>query len=149
MKTVWLSILFFINGTGFSQNRILYKASDITDTYKNDITRIRTPWGNHGRFLLAIKNNGSKIKIRKKELWGFQNNKNKMLRFCQGNIFEVVDTTSFLVIYKTFSPKPVYYFSATIESKTYPIGKRKMLKVFGEDIYLEICKKNRLVQQLL
>lgn len=149
MKAVWLLILSFICNTGFSQNRIIYKAADINDTGKNDIKKIRTPWGNHGRFLLVLKNDGSKTKIRKKELWGFQNKQNKTLRFYQGNIDEVVDTSSLIIIYKTYSPKPVYYFSATLESKTYPLWKRKIIKTLGADTYLEISRRSNVVRQLL
>lgn len=56
-----------------SQNKIFYNAADVYNYVvpEQGIKKIRTPWGNHGRFLLLIKNDESKNKNQEKGLMGF------------------------------------------------------------------------------
>lgn len=133
-----------------SQNKIFYKSADVYNYVvpEQGIKKIRTPWGNHGRFLLLIKNDESKTKIRKKDLWGFQNAQKKLLRFSQGNTYEIVDSIALVIIYKTYSPKPVYYFSESLESKVLLLEKKKVIKTLGIDKFNQLYKYSPLIRTL-
>lgn len=150
MKTILIIYLILSGSITYSQDRIFYKATDVNSPAISGqgIKKIRTPWGNHGRFLLLIKNDGSKTKIRKKELWGFQNTKYKTLRFYQGNTYELVDSSDIIILYKTYSPTPVYYFSRDLESKTFLVGRKKMIKILGIDRFIQLYKKSPLIRTL-
>lgn len=149
MKLLFLTFIIHIGNMLYSQNRIFLNASNLFDSAsEKNINRIRIPWGNHGRFLLVIKNDGTKTRIRKKDLWGFQKKDKKVLRFYQGNTYEIVDTIALVIIYKTYSPKPVYYFSESLESRALLLGKKKMIKILGIDRFIQLYKKSPLIRTL-
>lgn len=132
----------------YSQNRVFLFAPNCSDTVsEKEINRIRIPWGNHGRSILAFYNDGTKSSFDKKTIWGFKKRDNHVLRFYKGNTFQIVDT-GLVIIYKTYSPHPVYYFSENLESKIILLGKKKMIKELGIDKFIQVYKKNPLVKEL-
>src|SRR6266516_909406 len=100
----------------YSQNRIFFKVTDLSDTIsRQNIKKIKMPLGHIGRSIVVIHNDETKTHFRKKSIWGFETANKEILRFYQGDTFEFVDTTA-IIIYKTWARVPVYYYSEKLDS---------------------------------
>lgn len=131
------------------QNRIFIKGSDLCGaSILHDIKKIKMPWGRLGGSIVIINKNGTKSYFKKKTIWGFENDRKEILRFNEGNIYKVVDT-NIVIIYKTYSKSPVYYFSSNLDSDVMLLTRKKMIKTLEVDTFAHLYKKSFLVRQLL
>lgn len=149
MKSILCWFMICCINKSYPQNRILIKSLDLYNTPAgNDIKKIKMPWGRLGSNIVVIRMNGSKYYFTKKTIWGFENEDKKVLRFNKGNIYEVVDT-SVVIIYKTFSRSPVYYFSSSLDSDVMLLTRKKMIRTLEVDTFAHLYKKSLLVRRLL
>jgi hypothetical protein len=133
----------------YSQNRIFIKGSDLYETsIGDDIKKIKMPWGRLGSSIVVVYKNGTKSYFRKKAIWGFENDDKKILRFKDGNIYEVVDT-SIVIIYNTYSRSPVYYFSRSLDSDVLLLTRKKMIKTLEIDTFAYLYKKSPFMRRLI
>ncbi len=133
---------------GFAQNKILYGANNLQDTIaKRDIQKIELPWGNLGRNMLVINQNDSKNLIRKSSVWGIERNK-KILRFYEGNTFELIDTNA-IAIYKTYSRHPVYYFGEFLDSDVLLLTRKKVMNALGIEKFAKVYQSSTTLQRVL
>lgn len=148
MKVI-LSFCLMLNVTViYSQNRIFLKAPDLSDTSTDEnIRTIKIPWGRLGSSVLVIYKDGTKSYFRKRSIWGIEKAKKEIIRFYEGDTFELVDTTE-IIIYKTWSRHPVYYFSEFVNSDVKIFSKKKVMKVLGDYKFVQLYKKSLLVRRL-
>jgi len=148
MKVI-LSFCLMLNVTViYSQNRIFLKAPDLSDTTTDEnIRTIKIPWGRLGSSVLVIYKDGTKSYFRKRNIWGIEKAKKEIIRFYEGDTFELVDTTE-IIIYKTWSRHPVYYFSEFVNSDVKIFSKKKVMKFLGDYKFVQLYKKSLLVRKL-
>lgn len=149
MMKVILYILLMLNANMiYSQNRIFIKTPNLTHTIIDEkIKRIKMPWGRLGRSVLVTYKDGTQSHFRKKNIWGFEKANNEIIRFYEGDTFELVDT-NIIIIYKTWSRHPVYYFSEFLDSDVKIFSKMKVIKVLGDYKFVQLYKKSLVVRQL-
>ena len=111
------------------------------------IAKIRLPWGRFGKNILVKYTDGCQTAYSKKAIWGFEKDGRK-LRLYNGEIFEIVDTGT-IVLYKTFSLHPVYYFSEHLDSSVNLLERAKLIKVLNEETLFALWKENGIIRQML
>lgn len=133
---------------GNAQNKIFYSSAGLTNPASNDSTidKIRLPWGRLGRNILVKYANGSQLYYTKKKIWGFEKDGRK-LRLYDREIFEIVDS-NVIVLYKTYSPHPVYYFSEHLDSSVNLLERAKLIKILNAETLLALWKENGIVRQM-
>ncbi|ASZ09599.1 hypothetical protein KTO58_28040 [Chitinophaga pendula] len=148
MKTI-LCIFLMLNAIMiYSQNRVFIKAPNLTDTLADEnIKKIKMPWGRLARNVLVIYKDGTKAHFQKRSIWGFEKPNKEIIRFYEGDTFELVDT-AVVIIYKTWSRRPVFYFSEFIYSDVKLFSKKKIIKVLGNYKFELLYKKSNLVRKL-
>lgn len=149
MRWLFFVVPLFHLSTSSAQNRVFLKASDLSDKLSGkNIQKIKLPWGRLGKSILVIYKDGTKTHVRKRSIWGFEKGDKTVLRFYDGETYQVVETGT-IVIYKTYSPHPVYYFSERLDSKVILVSRQKMIKTLDTDTLVKAYKKSRLVRLLL
>ena len=141
-------VVFFQKAQG--QNRILLKAEQLFKPEgTKEVVQIKLPWGNWGKKVVAVYKDGTKEFFNKKDIWGIRrSNKNEVLRFYNGMTFKIVDT-NIIILYQTYSPHPVYYFSEFLDSRAFPFDRKKVMSALDEDKLVQLYKKSYLLRRLL
>lgn len=149
MKVLLCIFCLLLFCSGYAQNKIFYSSGDVMNTVEENhsIDKVKIPWGRLGKSILVKYADGCEASFGKKAIWGFEKDGRK-LRLYEGEIFEIVDS-GVVVLYKTFSPHPVYYFSENFNSKVLLLQKRKLVKTLPPEKLVLIWKEDGLVKQLL
>lgn len=149
MKTLLCLCCLFVCYSGDAQNKFFYSSSDLANVGEegHGIAKIRLPWGRLGKNILVKYTDGCQTSYSKKAIWGFEIDGRK-LRLYNGEIFEIVDTGT-IVLYKTFSPHPVYYFSEHLDSSVNLLERAKLIKVLNEETLFALWKENGIIRQML
>lgn len=131
----------------YSQDKLFIDSPTSQDSiFDKSIKKIRMPWGNPGRFVLIMYNDGCKVKIKKKSVWGFENSKNKILRFYKGQTFQLVDTNA-VIIYKTYSPRPIYYFSKNLIGEVKLLDRKELFHVLTDEELVNSFKQSAIIRK--
>lgn len=141
--------LFFLLSmrTTYSQDKLFMESPSSEDSIINtSIKKIKMPWGNPGRFVRIVYNDGSKVKIKKKAVWGFENSKKKILRFYNGQTFQVIDTNA-VIIYKTYSPRPIYYFSKNLDSNVELLDRKELFHALTDEELVNSFKQSAIIRK--
>ncbi|MBE7170493.1 MAG: hypothetical protein INR73_07880 [Williamsia sp.] len=148
MKTLLCLCCLFVCYSGDAQNKIFYSSSDLANVGEegHGIAKIRLPWGRLGKNILVKYTDGCQTSYSKKAIWGFEKDGRK-LRHYNGEIFEIVDTGT-IVLYKTFSPHPMYYFSKDFQSDIMLLERSKLMKALDALTLVRLWKENNLVKQI-
>ncbi len=150
MKYTYLSFLILFFGKVNAQNRIFINAGNLKDTILVDtITKIKIPWGNLGSTVITFNVNGTKSIFKKRAVWGYQIKKEKGIkRFYDGQIYSVVEMDE-IIIYKSYSRHPEYFFSDNLNSSIKELSKRKIIKTVGRDRFIKEYQKSKLLRTLI
>ena len=132
------------------QNQIFLNAEQLLKpAATKEISQIKLPWGNWGRKVVAVYKDGTKEAFEKKVIWGFSRPaKHELIRFSNGWTLKVIDTCIF-VLYQTYSPRPIYYFSDDFGSKVFLFDKKNLLRELSTDKLIMAYRKSYLVKRLL
>lgn len=143
-----LCCIFFF-GRGYAQNKIFYSSTDLANAGKesHSIAKIRLPWGRLGKTIRVNYTDGCETIFGKRAIWGFEKDGRK-LRLYDGEIFEIVDT-GIIVLYKSFSPHPVYYFSEHLDSSVNLLVRPKLIRLLKEETLVQLWKENGIIRQML
>lgn len=135
--------------SGYAQDKIFYSSGDVMNTVEetHSIDKVKIPWGRLGKSILVKYADGCEASFGKKAIWGFEKDGRKV-RLYEGEIFEIVDS-GVVVLYKTFSPHPVYYFSQDFNSNVLLLQRRKLVKTLPPEKLILIWKEDGLLKQLL
>lgn len=149
MKALLCIFCVFSVCSGYTQNKIFYSSADVANAVEetHSIGKIRLPWGRLGKTIRVNYTDDCEASFGKKGIWGFEKDGRK-LRLYEGEIFEIVDSGA-IVIYKTFSPHPVYYFSEDFNSNVLLLQRRKLVKTLPPEKLVLIWKEDGLLKQLL
>ena len=132
----------------YSQNRVFLKVTDLADTIPGkSIKKIKMPFGRFGQNILVINMDDTKSHLRKKSIWGYEKSNKEIIRFYQGDTFELVDTNA-IIIYKTWARVPVYYFSVKLDNDVKLFSKKRLVKQLGQDRFAQVYNKSPIVQKL-
>ena len=129
MKYLFIAFLLIVFTEAKAQNRIFINSTDLKDTVLADtISRIKIPWGNLGSTIITLNNDGTKSVFKKRKVWGYQIKKEKGIkRFFDGQIYSIVEVYE-IVIYKSYSRHPEYFFSENLNSSIKPLSKNRIIK---------------------
>lgn len=135
--------------SGFTQNKIFHSSADMAKTIEeaHPIDKIKLPWGRLGKSIVAKYKDGCEASFGKRAIWGFEKDGRK-LRLFDGEIFEIVDSGA-IVIYKSFSPHPVYYFSVDFKAAVVILEGRKLKKELSDEKLVEAYKEFSLIREIL
>jgi hypothetical protein len=135
--------------SGYAQNKIFYSSDDVMNTVEetHSIDKVRIPWGRLGKSILVKYADGCEASFGKKAIWGFEKDGRK-LRLYEGEIFEIVDSGA-IVLYKTFSPHPVYYFSEDFNANVVLLATGKLKKVLNDRKLVEAYKQFKIIREIL
>ena len=145
---LFICCVFFLN-RGYTQNKIFYSSSDLANVggEKHSVAKIKIPWGRLGKSILVKYTDGCQTSYGKKDIWGFEKDGRK-LRIYDGEIFEIVDS-GVVVLYKSFSPHPVYYFSEHLNSSVNLLERTNLIRLLNEETLVALWKENGIVKQML
>lgn len=149
MKNLLCLCCVFFFYFGHTQNRLFYSSSDLANLSDetHGVAKIKIPWGRLGKSILVKYTDGCQTSYGKKAIWGFEKDGRK-LRLYDGEIFEIVDKGT-IVLYKSFSPHPVYYFSEHLDSSVNLLERAKLIKILNEEILFALWKENGIIRQML
>ena len=148
MKNVLcLCSVFFFCGA-YAQNKIFYSSPDIANVCEegHTVAKIRLPWGRHGKTIRVNYLDGCKAVFGKRAIWGFEKDGRKF-RLDNGKIFEIVGTGT-IVLYKSFSPQSIYYFSEHLDSSVNLLERTKLIKVLKAETFFALWTENSIVRQM-
>lgn len=148
MKALLFICCVFSFNRGFTQNKIFYSSSDLANVAegKHSLAKIKIPWGRLGKSILVKYTDGCQTSYGKKNIWGIEKDGRK-LRIYDGEIFEIVDS-GVVVLYKSFSPHPVYYFSEHLNSSVNLLERTKLIKLLNEETLVALWKENGIVRKM-
>lgn len=149
MKTLLCLCSLFVCYSGDAQNKIFYSSSDLANFGEEGhaVAKIRLPWGRLGKTIRVNYVDGCEAVFGKRAIWGFEKDGRK-LRLYDEEIFEIVDTGT-IVLYKSFSPHPVYYFSEHLDSSVNLLERAKLIKILNEETLVALWKENGIIRQML
>lgn len=135
--------------SGYTQNKIFYSSADLVNAVEkaHSIGKIRLPWGRLGKTIRVNYTDGCEAVFGKRTIWGFEKDGRK-LRLYDGEIFEIVDSGA-IVIYKSFSPHPVYYFSEDFNAAVVLLETRKLKKGLNDEKLVEAYKQFKIIRDTL
>lgn len=152
-KALCLKIVLFLfyaslSLNGYSQNRIYHSSDDIKlqSAGQCRIEKIQIPWGRLGKSIRVTYADGAKTDFGKRAIWGFEKD-GKKYRLYDAEIFEIVDS-SVIILYKSFSPHPVYYFSKDFQGNVVLFERPKLIKEVDAQALVRLWKENSLVKQI-
>ena len=134
---------------GYAQNKIFHTSADVRNTVEeiHGIEKIRLPWGRLCKSIRVNYADGCQAMFGKSAIWGFEKDGRK-LRLYNGEIFEIVDSGA-IVLYKSFSPHPVYYFSEDFNAAVVLLETRKLKKGLNDEKLLEAYKQFKIIRDML
>lgn len=149
MKALLCIFCVFSFCSGYTQNKIFYSSDDVTNTVEetHSIDKVRIPCGRLGKSILVKYADGCEASFGKKAIWGFEKDGRK-LRLYNGEIFEIVDSGA-IVIYKSFSPHPVYYFSEDFNAVVVLLDTRNLKKGLNDQKLIEAYKQFKIIREML
>lgn len=149
MKTLLCLCCAFFFIDAHAQNRLFYSSPDTASVGEehNGIAKIKIPWGRLGKTIRVSYTDGCEAVFGKRAIWGFEKDGRK-LRLYQGEIFEIVDS-GVIVLYKTFSPHPVYFFSEDFDSSVLLLERRKLVKVLPPEKLVLLWRGNGIIKNIL
>lgn len=132
-----------------AQNKIFYSSSDVANVGEegHGIARIKIPWGRLGKTIRVNYTDGCEAVFGKRAIWGFEKDGRK-LRLYDGEIFEIVDS-GVVVLYKSFSPHPVYYFSEDFDSNVLLLERPKLIKALPPEKLVLLWKEDSLLKKII
>ena len=147
MKLIFILTFMLCMRITYSQDKLFIESPTLQDSvFNKSIRKIRMPWGNPGRFVLIVYSDGRKVKVKKKSVWGFETSKKKILRFYNGQTFQLIDTNA-VIIYKTYSPRPIYYFSKNLSSEVKLLDRKELFHALTDEELVNSFKRSTIIRK--
>src|SRR5579875_444767 len=116
IKFIMILLMAFLFREANGQGRVFSKAEEVmAASSREEIVRLRRPWGNWGQRVIAYYKDGKEESFKKKMIWGIELPNGDRLRFFEGNTYKLLSVKP-IILYQTFSPHPIYYFSKNLSS---------------------------------
>ena len=147
VKLIMTFLVAFLFREANGQARVFAKAEEVSDSSsKEAIVRLRRPWGNWGQRVVAYYKDGKEESFKKKMIWGIELPNGEKLRFFNGNTYKLLSVKP-IILYQTFSPRPIYYFSKDLNSEVKLLGLKAMSKTLSDEELVEAFKQLPIVRK--